>query len=184
MKKYFPIILFTAIITAFLIGQAVFNTNDTVAGPSPENKVKIAHYESVYKDLELTDSAGEKYKLSESKSKIVVINFWASWCQPCLKEFPSLVELRNKYKVEDVLILGVNSDMEEPEKNMAKTIKQYKLNFPNVLDLESEVLNKFMITAIPVSIIYHNGKVIEVGNGEKDFMASDLQKKFAGILKN
>jgi thiol-disulfide isomerase/thioredoxin len=108
------------------------------------------------------------------------LNFWASWCTPCLEEFPSLVKLQRKYKEnKNILILTVNTDDSEILKKVKKIVERYKLNFPIVLDKNGKLVEKFSIAAIPVSIIYKDGKVYEVSNMAKDFYSGEFLELLA-----
>ena len=114
---------------------------------------------------------------------MVILNFWASWCVPCLEEFPSLVNLRNKFKDQEVVIIGINTDDVESYPDAKKVMKKYKINFPVIFDKKGELINKFKVSAIPVSIIYNKGKVIEVSNGAKDFFSGEFLEQFQSIVK-
>ena len=82
------------------------------------------------------------------------------------------------------MIIGINTDDDSAKKDVIKTIKKYNMTFSNVEDVDGSWLEKFMITAIPVSIIFHNGEVIEVSNGAKDFMSGEFQEKIDELLKS
>jgi len=184
MKKFFPIYLVFIITSVLAVGQLMFNWLDLKADVNKMEKKIYTHYESIYNSLELKSTSGKSYKLKEIKSPLVILNFWATWCQPCLMEFPSLVELKKKYSDDKILVFGINQDDEDQIKNIKKISKKFKLNFPNIADSNGVILEKFMISAIPVSIIYHKGKVIEVSNGAKDFNSEEIYEKFDKILKN
>ncbi|WP_127715532.1 TlpA disulfide reductase family protein [Halobacteriovorax sp. HLS] len=183
MKKFFPIYLLFITLSVVTVGQMMFNWLDLKAGSTNVEKKVFSHYESLYSQLELSDISGEKIKLKELKSPIVILNFWATWCQPCLEEFPSIVALRNKYTEDQVRVLGINQDDEKQIINIKKAVKKFNLNFSNIADVNGSILEKFMISAIPVSIIYHNGKVIEVSNGAKDYSSEEVIEKFNSLLK-
>ena len=183
LKKFFPLILFVVAFTGFLAGQIAFDWIDINAEPSKEEKSVHAHYESLFKKSVFKDTEGKSYSLSKEKAPVVIVNFWASWCQPCLEEFPSIVAMKKKYSDDQVLVLGVNTDSDEPKKNIKKTVKKFGLNFPIVPDEDSKYSNDFLISAIPVSIIYHNGKVIEVSNEPKDFNSEEWNKMLATLIK-
>lgn len=82
------------------------------------------------KDFELTTVKGEKVKLSDLKGKLVMINFWATWCVPCVKEMPILAELYDKYKAQGLEILAVSGDSVEDKSKIAPFALKNKLNFP------------------------------------------------------
>lgn len=135
---------------------------------------QFGHYEDVFKELKLTTISGEENKISASKAPVTILNFWAAWCKPCLEEFPSLVELRKTFSEDQLQIIGINCDEEDQEKSIAKTTEDFDLNFEMVADKEGKLLNQFMINALPVTLIYKNGKVVVMSMGKKDFMAEEL----------
>lgn len=183
LKKYFPLFAFVLMVSGYLCGQLFFSSNESTATQSEISESEKKHFESIYQSLEVTTTQGDKLKLSEVKSPIVILNFWASWCKPCLQEFPSLVSLAKRYTNDQIKVIGINSDYEDQEKNIKKTVDKYKLNFDNVADVDNKVLDSFLISAIPVSIIYHHGKVVEVSKGEKDFVAEETIAKLDALLK-
>ncbi len=87
--------------------------------------------------------------------KMVLINFWATWCSPCIKEMPTFVELQEKYK-EDFLIVGVLFEDEKEVVNLAAFMKKHKMNFPVTLGEENFVLARAFgdIKMIPESFLY------------------------------
>lgn len=183
MKKYFPILISIIIFAGFLASQVVFDINDTSARQTEKEKQVYSHYESVFKKTKLTGTDGKVYELSKVKAPIIVLNFWASWCTPCLEEFPNLVKMKAQFKDTDVKVFAVNSDDTETMKKITKTSKKFKFNFPVILDKKGKVLDDYMVSAIPVSIIFHKGKVIEVSQGAKDFFSEETLSTFRKLLK-
>lgn len=184
MKKYFPIYIAIAFLTILGVGQGMFNLFDLKADATKVEKKIFTHYESIYKDLVLKTVDNKKVVFKDIKSPIVILNFWASWCKPCLVEFPSIVKLKKKYSDEKVMVFGINQDDDDQIVQIKKIVKKYKLNFPNIADIDGSILEKFMVSAIPVSITYHKGKVIDVSNGAKDFSSEEIFEKFDKLLKN
>jgi thiol-disulfide isomerase/thioredoxin len=183
MKKFFPIYLLFITLSVVGVGQLMFNWLDLKAGSTNVEKKVFTHYESLFKNLKVKTTKGEELKLNDIKSPVVILNFWATWCRPCLEEFPSINKLTEKYSVDKVKVIGLNQDDEDQLKNIKKIEKKYKLSFPSVADKNGVILEKFMISAIPVSIIFHKGKVIEVSNGAKDFSSEEVYEKLDSLLK-
>lgn len=183
MMKYVPITLTLSF--AFAAIFVLFGTqkSDLSARLSKVDAKKAAHYESRFKEIVLSDLNNETFKLSEVAAPVVIINFWASWCTPCLEEFPSLVRLREKYPANQVEVIGINSDEDDQLKKIAKTSKEYKINFKVIPDKNGELLEKFMISAIPVTIVFIKGKATQVSLGRKDFMAEEFIQKIEEALK-
>lgn len=136
---------------------------------------ELAHYETLLKELKLKDLSGRMFTKEELTKGVVVLNFWASWCTPCLKEFPGLVSLVSEQK-DKLLVLGINTDEEEQLQKIKKIKKEYSLNFPIIADNSGEILNKFLISAIPISIVYKDGKVLDIFKGVNDFASEEFKE--------
>src|SRR3989337_1351882 len=128
--------------------------------------------------LKLTD--GKDIKLSDHKGKIVIIDCWATWCPPCRRGIPDLVEIQKKYQKE-VLIIGISLD-NETKPDVVPFIKQYKINYP-VAYGNMEVVTAFgNIQAIPTSfIIDQAGKIVDKHIGLVD--KSAYINKITELLK-
>jgi len=183
MKKYFPIILFIMGFTGFLCGQVAFDLFDQAKREKMVHPKVAKTYEILFSEMSFNTVNGKEIKLDEVAAPIVILNFWASWCSPCLEEFPSMVELRTNFKEKDVLIIGINGDEENSLKEIKKVIRKYKINFPTVTDPSGEILSKFNVSSIPLTIIFHRGKVLEVVKGPKDFSAVEMQQNFKELLE-
>jgi thiol-disulfide isomerase/thioredoxin len=128
--------------------------------------------------LELTD--GKDIKLSDLKGKIVIIDFWATWCPPCRRGIPDLVEIQKKYEKE-LIIIGISLDNEtKPE--VVPFIKQYKINYP-VAYGNMEVVKAYgNIQAIPTSfVVDQSGQIVDKHIGLVD--KSAYINKIAELLK-
>ena len=86
--------------------------------------------------------------------------------------------MKKRFNDDQVLFVGINTDAEEQMKSIKKTIKKFELKFPIVADTDSKVVDDYKIDAIPVSIIFANGKVIEVSKKQKDFDSGETIELF------
>ncbi|MDB4257224.1 TlpA family protein disulfide reductase [Arcobacteraceae bacterium] len=112
--------------------------------------------------------------------KMVLINFWATWCKPCIKEMPSFVELQEKYK-DDFIILAVLFDKKQDLKKLNDFIKKHNINFPVTIGEENYVLAKALddVNMIPESFLYNKeGFFVEKFLGEisKSKLETFIQK--------
>ncbi len=111
----------------------------------------------------LADSAGNEYKLSDFKGKILLINFWATWCKPCIKEFPEENKLVEKYTGQPVEI--VNICIDSKEEKWKSYLKKYNLKTTNLYangNWNHKLQKDFGIQGLPHSILINwNGKVVE-----------------------
>jgi len=110
--------------------------------------------------LNLADIKGKEYSLSDYRGKWVVINYWATWCSPCLKEIPELNELHKKGKKNNVLVLGVNFE-DAPESHVQAFIEKYSISYPVLLE-EMDALSQLgPIEGLPKTfIVSPSGKIV------------------------
>jgi thiol-disulfide isomerase/thioredoxin len=182
MKKFIPVLLFIMAFAGFLASQIIWDSYDLNAKQVEQDKQKHSVYETNFQGLKFTTTNQTSVELRNEKSPIVILNFWASWCIPCLKEFPSLVKFQEKYKGQ-VKVFGINGDEENPAENIKKIEKKYSLNFESAVDADSAISNRFLINTYPVSIVFHHGHVIYVNKRIHDFMAPDFISLIDEALK-
>ena len=120
-------------------------------------------------NIELVDQYGKKHNLQDYKGKVIVINFWVSWCGDCKKEIPSVVELYKEYgkNKKDVIILGVVSPVSKKypknrdrieKKELLTYIKDNNYIFPSLFDETGKTYDEYEIEEYPSSfIINKNG---------------------------
>ncbi len=127
-------------------------------------------------DFTLKSDQGDNRKLSEYRGKVVLINFWASWCGPCQQELPKLSELRGLHDDYDFELLAVNID-EEPEKAL-RLAKKLGINFPILFDESKKVSKLYDIDAMPMTILVdRNGDVRYMHRGYKESYLSLYQQQ-------
>jgi len=102
------------------------------------------------KDFELTTIEGQKVKLSDLKGKVVLVDFWATWCGPCFRSMPTLVKLYEKYKDQGLEILYVSVDEEADRYKIPGIVKEHKLNFPVLHDSGAQSL--YNVKVFPTTI--------------------------------
>lgn len=125
---------------------------------SREELMKLYSGDLKAKDFELSNLKGDKVKLSDLKGKIVVLDFWATWCGPCREAFPHMQELVKNYDKNEVVFLFVNTmETKKPAeiiKSVSKFIKDNKYEDLNVVfDLDNDVSKKYLVQGIPTEII-------------------------------
>jgi thiol-disulfide isomerase/thioredoxin len=112
--------------------------------------------------LALSDLAGESQSLQNHRGKIVVLNFWATWCGPCLEEMPMLADIQKKYGDAGVVVIGVSLDEKDTRPKVPEFVRKRKINFPIWLDGTTEDLERFDLgEALPATaFIDREGRIV------------------------
>ena len=120
-------LLLLAAAVLLLSAGSIFAQSDSGAGKADSKSEKIA----VANDLPLIDLAGYNQLLAKYRGKPLVVNFWATWCEPCRSEFPMLVELAKQYGPQGLVVLGVSLD-ENGDLNLVRQfLAEAHPGFPN-----------------------------------------------------
>lgn len=183
MKKYIPVFAAIFMLSFYLVSQGIYNNGNPTANPTGNKAKQYSHYENIIKKLTVKPLGSKAINLKNKMPKVLIVNFWASWCIPCLEEFPSLVKIYNENSSRGLEVIGFNTDEKDQVKLIGKIKEKYNLNFPIVVDRSGKYISLFMIKAIPVSIIFHNGKVKEISNGSMDFESEEFKEKLEEWLK-
>jgi cytochrome c biogenesis protein CcmG, thiol:disulfide interchange protein DsbE len=134
-------------------------TSPSASGSPGEPEDAAAAGKPAKLDFKLKDMHGVDVRLDSFKGKVILINFWATWCGPCKAEIPSLVELQEKY-ADDLVVLGFSVD--DPAEKMRPYAEEYKVNYPLLVgNGREDVQNAFgPLLGIPVSVIIGRDGII------------------------
>jgi len=117
------------ILVVLIIVVAIMLLAPRLVKYKPANVITSDPKGQVAPDFALKDINGKTVRLSDFKGKVIVLNFWATWCPPCKTEMPWLVDLENKYRAQGIEIVGVALD-EAPPKEIASFAREMQLNYP------------------------------------------------------
>jgi cytochrome c biogenesis protein CcmG/thiol:disulfide interchange protein DsbE len=110
-------------------------------------------------DFALKDLNGRIYRLTDFKGRVVLLNFFATWCDPCRQEIPHLLKLRQKFGGQGVEIIGVSLD-HQVDRVLRPFIQRYGITYPVLLGTREVVLDYGGIRGIPTTfVIDHNGTI-------------------------
>jgi len=109
-------------------------------------------------DFTLTDLQGKSWSLKALRGKVVMVNFWATWCQPCRREMPDLEALYKRFKDQGLVILGIS---DEESAKVKELLAEQKVSYPILLDPGRKVNEAFRIEGIPKNFVYdREGKLV------------------------
>ena len=109
-------------------------------------------------DFTLSDLQGKAWRLQELRGKVVLVNFWATWCPPCRKEMPDLDALYSKFKDQGFVVLAIS---DEEAAKVSPYLAEHKVSYPVVLDPGRKVNDLFIVEGIPKSFVYdRSGKMV------------------------
>lgn len=116
-------------------------------------------------DFVLQDTQGQLQRLGDYRGKWVLVNFWATWCPPCLAEVPELVALHNAHRNKDLIIIGISMDS-TPE-SVADFAKRKKISYPLVLGSEKIAQQIGKVEVLPTSFLFGpDGRLVTTQAGE------------------
>ena len=173
VQKNKVIILITAVFFIFSISSCV-KENSPNNTPQSE-KAEIIEQSNVFagidaaSDFSLPTLKGETLRLSSFKGKVIILNFWATWCPPCRAEIPDFIKLYNEYRNKGLVIIGLNVDTGDVDK-VRNFCEKMEISYPIVLS-NNEIKEAYGgIKYIPTTfIINRDGKIAKKYMGYTDF---------------
>ncbi len=102
-------------------------------------------------DFTLPDLDGEPHRLADYRGKVVIVNFWATWCPPCRAEMPSMQRAWERLREQGVVMLGI--DVGEDEETVFQFLADYPVEFPLLLDRDSRVIEAWGVRGLPTTFV-------------------------------
>ena len=134
-------------------------------------------------DFQLADLAGITHRLADLHGKVVVLNFWASWCPECLAEIDALSALTEKYRSKGVVVLSISLD--KNEQALRAFLEAHPVKFPVMLDREGDMfVRKYAVRGLPATIIIdRQGTIAARMLGAQEFISRDFTGRIDGLLE-
>jgi len=140
----------------------------SLAGKSAEN-------------IQLTLANGQSTNLADYKGKVVVLNFWATWCPPCVEETPALVQLQQRIAPRNAVVLGVSVD--EDESAYRNFLQQHGINYPTSRDASKKSALDYGTSMYPETyVIGRDGKILRKIIGPQDWNSPEMTAYFDSVL--
>jgi thiol-disulfide isomerase/thioredoxin len=134
-------------------------------------------------ELKLKDLFGTEQSLGQYKGRIVILNFWATFCVPCREEMPDLAKIQNEYAALGVQVIGASTDEVSERPKILQFIKETRVNFPIWMGAGSADMSRFGLgEALPGTVVIDkNGKIVKVISGIIN--VADLRKQIDSMLE-
>lgn len=187
--KYIFTIVVVAGLLAFLIYRLTPRSSgsDTVqqgadVQTQDNGAVQPASVHSSVPSFVLRTLQGKDVQLQSYKDKLILVNFWASWCGPCNEEAPSMEAMYQQLHKQGLVILGISIDHHVSQ--VKKFVKQYSITFPVLLDTNENVASSYGITGVPETFILDsNYKLIKHVIGPIDWSSPDVTTYLSTLIK-
>jgi peroxiredoxin len=133
-------------------------------------------------DFTLRTMSGPNQRLQEQRGRVVMINFWATWCGPCRQEMPHLNKLYDKYRTAGFVLYGVNVD--EDLRLATEVAQKLNIKFPVLLDTEKKVSKLYDLNTMPSTVLIdRDGKVRYIHHGYRAGYEDTYDKQIRELLK-
>ncbi len=169
-----------------LLGAGLTFWLDRIVPATPATTLNITDnvvYEK-FPDFVFTDLNGQKYETKNFHGKIIVLNFWATWCAPCVIEFPKLVQLAKNNR--DIVVIALSSDIDDEKiQHFLKKTPIAPQNFIVARDLKRQITSDLFKTyKLPETlIISRSGEIVKKIVGDTDWLGKDMQDIFSSLDK-
>jgi peroxiredoxin len=150
----------------------------------PSSALRLPTVGSQAPDFQLVDTRGEIHTLKDLRGKVVLVNFWATWCPPCRAEMPSMEDLYRTYGQDDFEILAINVDDNGPEV-MPGFLKKTPHTFPILFDTEFQAQNLYGVSMFPETfIVDKNGVIVKKVIGAIDWTAPKILNELKFLIED
>jgi peroxiredoxin len=136
-------------------------------------------------DFTARDVGGKTFRLSDHAGQVILLDFWATFCEPCKAEFPHLRGIYDKRRAQGLVVVGVSMDGPETVADVTSFVKRFEINFPVVTDEDSHIASLYNPKkSMPLSVLLdRSGRIVAVREGynpgEEALLAADIDKALA-----
>jgi thiol-disulfide isomerase/thioredoxin len=131
--------------------------------------------------LAIRDLDGGQHRLQDYRGKVVLVNFWATWCEPCREEMPSINRLRTSLAGQPFAVLAVN--LAEPESRIRRFMEKVPMDFTVLLDRDTSVAKTWRARILPASyLVAPDGRIRYSALGEIDWSKENVRKLIVEML--
>ena len=134
-------------------------------------------------DFTLDTLQGEQVKLSSLRGKVIVVNFWTTWCPPCRAETPALERSYEAYKDSDVVVLGVNLTDQDSLKEVESFVHEFGLTYPILLDRDGAVGLLYQLSGLPTTFFINREGIIRTVVIGGPMSETSIRSKIESLLK-
>ena len=183
IRKYLPLLIIL-VVTIILIERQKEAPPLPVL-PAPQIKLISQEMRAPNdeRDFMLPDLSGEQLNISDLKGRVVLLNFFATWCPPCRDEMPAIEEVFQTYRDKGFVVLGISRD-EDGRKAVEPFVKEFSLTFPVVLDPEMQVFQLYFVRGIPVTyLLDRQGRIAGMHIGPADWNGPEAQTLIEQLLE-
>lgn len=132
--------------------------------------------------LVLADIRGVEHSLEQYRGKVVVVNFWATWCPPCVEELPSLENAWQRYRQQGLVVLAVSGEESDVVTSFLERLPS-DITFPALIDHDMKVGNRWQIRGLPTTVVVdRSGHLHWRAEGQLDFSASKVDEMLLALL--
>lgn len=132
-------------------------------------------------DFQLKDPAEKQVSIKEFRGKVVFLNFWATWCAPCVEEMPAIEKLHRELETDGLVVLAVN--FQEGPNRVKEFFTKHKLTFTPLMDRDGKVAELYQAWALPVSIIINKrGEIAGKAMGARDWDSDESIQLFRKLI--
>lgn len=168
--------------TAFVVGSvlslAAPGWSQGLTGPAFE----VTPWKPKSLDFQLVDTTGKTWRLADLKGRAVLLNFWASWCEPCRAEMPTLQQLADLYGPDKLLVLAIN--FKERASRALQFATTTGVTLPVLLDVDGRTARQWDVKVFPTTLLIDSrGRAQQRVSGEVDWTGSAAEKLVTALLK-